>query len=33
MGKSTNKGSKKGPSKQNQGNASAKKAKNGDKKK
>ena len=33
MGKSTNKGSKKGPSKQNQGNASAKKAKNGGKKK
>ena len=33
MGKSTNKGSKKGPAKQNQGNASAKKAKNGGKKK
>lgn len=33
MGKSTNKGSKKGAAKQNQGNASAKKAKNGGKKK
>jgi len=33
MGKSPNKGSKKGPAKQNQGNATAKKAKNGGKKK
>ena len=33
MSKSKNKGSKKGPSKQNQGNATAKKAKTGGKKK
>lgn len=33
MAKSAKKGSKKGPSKQNQGNATAKKAKNGGKKK